>query len=194
MITFSNLVSQILSQPSIKSFYAIKIADYYTTTHYSNITLSNGETYLSDGRILAVTPPQFSATVDTEKYGITLIDPDFFFKDRFSNQVNTTGLVGQEVIVRLGFLDTQTEEPLLDLVNTILVYKGKIDSTTYNIRTENVGSIEFSISCSSPMANLDGVKAFYGSKQFIRSLYSDDSSFDQVYEGSGDLLTKWGKK
>lgn len=189
MIQFSQTLIDILSEPAIESFYLISVLDYKTTTYPTNITLSNNETFLSDGKLLEVTPPKLSTVVDREAYSIKFSDVDFFF-----GQFAETGLVGQTVIVRLGFVDQSTGLPLTNINDTLLVYKGQIDGVNYTIDTENVGSVIFEVICASPMANLDGVKSFYGSRPFIRNLNPEDSSFDQIYEGSGKLNLKWGKR
>lgn len=189
MIQFSQTLVNILNQPSIEAFYLVDILGYRTTNYYTNITLSNNETFLSDGKLLSVTPPKLSTVVDRELYNITFADPNFEY-----GQFAEAGLVGQPVSVRLCVVDPVTELPLTNINDTILVYKGRVDSANYSIDTNEVGSTQFNVNCASPMANLEGVKAFYGSKQFIRNLNSNDSSFDQVYEGAGTLAMKWGKK
>lgn len=189
MIQFSQTLVNILSQPSIEAFYLVEVLGYRTTNYPSNITLSNGAVYVNDGKLLSVTPPKLSTVVDREVYTIVFADPVFEY-----GQIAETGLVGQDANVRLCVVDPTTKLPLTNINDTILVYKGRVDSASYAIDTNNVGSVQFSITCASPMANLEGVKAFYGSKQFIRNLNANDSSFDQVYEGAGTLEMKWGRK
>lgn len=194
MIQFNQTLINVLSQPSIESFYLVKIAaielsPYLITSYASNITLSNGETYINDGRLVSVTPPKLSTVVDREIYTITLTDSDYFY-----GQFAETGLVGKKVEVRVGFINQNTGLPLTDISDTLLIYRGQVDSASYSIDTSNVGSVIFTLSCASPMANLDGVKVFYGSKPFMRDLNTEDTSFDQVYEGSGKINLKWGKR
>ena len=43
------------------------------------------------------------------------------------------------------------------------------------------------------MADLDAVKPFYTTKDFVRQLNPDDSCFDQIYHGSGFVNLNWGK-
>ena len=188
MIVFSNAVNTILQNPSIELCYCVKIDTYKTTSFPSNLTLSNGDTYLSDGRLVSVDPPRLSSSVDREIYQVSLADSDFYLSDLFQ-----TGLVGKVFEVRIILIDPVTHIPLVNLSDTILVYKGIINNVGLNIDTGNQGEAVVSINGASPMANLDATKPFYTSREFIRGLSSNDTSFDQVYEGAGPVNLRWGK-
>lgn len=192
MIQFNNTIKQLLQQPVIESFYLVQVnlagLTLKTTSFYTDLILSDGSTYLSDGRLLAVDPPKLSATVDRELYKITMADPDFSLGAYLEK-----GLVGVDVVVRVGFVNTATNLPLTDLVNTVIVYQGKVDSGSYAVSTEDVGETVFVLSCSSPMGDLDLTKYLQTTKDALRYIDATDTSFEQVYENAGQIELRWGK-
>lgn len=191
MISFNAKVIDLLSQPSIEAFYLVEIelpTVYRTTSFFSDLTLDDGNTYYNDGRLLTVDPPKLSATVDREQYKITFADTDMYF-----GQYLNSGLVGTRVSVRVGFVDTLTNMPLLQMANTILVYKGRVDNGAYGISTDEAGDCVFVLTCSSPMGDLDLVKTMMTSKDALRNIDPSDNSFEQIYEGVGQIELKWGK-
>ena len=191
MITFSTKVSNLLSQPTVEAFYLVEIelpTVLRTTSFYTDLTFDNGVTYTNDGRLLTVDPPKLSATVDREQYKITLADPDMYFA-----QYMNSGLVGTKVSVRVGFVDQNTKVPLPQIANTILVYKGRVDNGAYGVTTDEAGNSVFVLTCSSPMGDLDLVKTMMTSKDALRNIDPTDNSFEQIYEGVGQIELKWGK-
>lgn len=190
MIQFSEKVKQILSQPTIEAFYLVDVDSglYRTTSFFRDITLSNGVTFSNDGRLLSVDPPQLSSTVDREIYKISIADPDFNSGDSADR-----GLIGKLVEVRIGFVNQATNLPETNIVDTVLVYRGKIDGTSYIVNTNTIGEAVLNVTCSSPMADLDLRKPIYTTKDAARSREPSDTSCDQIYEGSGQLTLKWGK-
>jgi hypothetical protein len=188
MITFSNTVKQLLAAPTIEAFYLVDFNNYKTTNYFSNITLSDGSTYENDGRLMQVDPPQLSTSVDRELYKITFADPDFSF-----GPLVDTGIVGSPVSVRIGFVNQETKLPYTNIQDTVLVYKGKVDNGAYSISTQDTGEATFVLTCASPLADLDSVRALYTSRDALRSVSPNDTSFDQIYEGAGQVELKWGK-
>jgi hypothetical protein len=190
MISFSTNIATLLQNPSIECFYVVKIGTYKTTSYFTDITLSNNETYLSDGKLVNVDPPRLSSSVDREIYKVVLADADYSL-----GTIMQSGLVGSNFEVRLIFIDPTTNLPYTTLTDTVLSYKGDVDSIGYSVETGNSGQVLLEVSGASPMADLDLTKAFYTSKEYIRGLAdnSQDSCFDQVYEGSGPVAIKWGK-
>jgi hypothetical protein len=190
MIEFSSTVVQILSNPTIEAFYLVDVDSglYRTTSFFRDVTLSNGVTYASDGKLISVDPPQLSSTVDREIYKIALADPNFTL-----GSASEIGLIGKLVEVRIGFVNQATNLPETNILNTIIVYKGAIDGTSFNVNTASIGEVTLNITCSSPMADLDLRRPIYTTKDSIRSKDPSDTSFDQIYEGSGQLQLKWGK-
>jgi len=188
MIQFSNTIANLLQQPSIEAIHLVKISTYLSCNYFRNLTLSNGDTYLADGNLLGVDAPQAISVVSKETYNIAFADPEMIYGG-FAEE----GLLGRVIEVRLCFIDPSTNLPLLDLADTILMYKGHISGTSYKVSTAVLGSSVFHVEASGPMSDLDKTKNFYTSKFFIQSLNPNDNCFDQVYEGSGAVNMRWGK-
>jgi hypothetical protein len=169
MIQFSTTVRNILSQPTIEAFYLVEVyvssgTTYRSTTYYRNVVITNNSV-------------------------ISFADPTFTFGASVDS-----GLIGKLVDVKVGFVNQTTKLPELDIANLLTVYRGKIDSTEYSINTSVTGEVLLNVSCSSPMNDLDLTKSFYTTKDATLGRDSSDTSFDQIYEGSGVLQLKWGKK
>jgi hypothetical protein len=173
-----------------------------TTLGY-NITMSGPgyttRTYTADGPIVAIDPPRMSKTVDREAYKINLADTDGSLRVLFDE-----GLVGTEVAVIMGFINNGppltsssgvsvgTGEAFTDYRDTIVVYRGAVDTTgitTSFSEDTNIATIE----CSSPMASLDMKNSFFTSKDSMRTRHPTDCSFDFVHQTSGAAILLWGK-
>lgn len=200
MIQLSNTVKQILQSDDIKFFYLVRILRSvnplnFTTTPHS-ILMSDGLTYNSDGGLVEIEPPKISAIVDRAPYRISFTDASYQFKSYFE-----TGAIGDTMIVRLGFYNTlgsvingiEPGQPFTNISDTLLVYQGAIDSADYNIDVE-LGEAIATIIGSSPMADLDLVRPFYTNKNSMAQRNLGDTAFDKVFDGSGQITLKWGKK
>jgi hypothetical protein len=188
MITFSATITAAMQLPSVEAFYLVDFNGYRSTTHFVDVTLSDGSVYLADNRLIQIDPPRMSTTVDREIYKIALADPDMTFGTQAEE-----GIVGKPISVRLGVVNQATGLPYTNVADTILVYKGAVDNGSYEIDTAEIGSAIFNISCSSPMADLDMTKALLTAKTALANIDPSDTSFSQVYEGSGQIQLKWGK-
>lgn len=201
MITLSANVHAALSKEIVDAFYMFRVINYdgsilYSTTNcFMNIQLQNdsgqaitGYSYSADATLLSVDPPQMNTNVDREQYKVSLADPSLAkLTDVRSN------LVGKILESRLGFINTTTGAPYLNIADCPIVYKGRIDGASYLIKTNEIGENILQLTGSSPMRNLDLKNSIFLSKDFIRKLSPDDSSCDQIYEGSGTITLKWGK-
>jgi hypothetical protein len=185
MIQFSSAVQALMQEPVIETFTMIRMGDYRSTDYFRNITLSNGEVFLSDGRIINVDPPTMTTSVDRAQYNIVLADPSFEFAAIVDNYV------GLPVTIRIGFINDGL--PLTTEADTIIAYKGYVDNAAYLVETAELGEVAFKVTCSSPMMNLDKIKTFYTSKEALLDIDPKDTSFEQVYEGSGQISLKWGR-
>jgi hypothetical protein len=200
MINFSMNVRNALSRDVIDAFYMLRVLNYdgsvmYSTSNYfMDIQLKNngvdlvGYNYPSDATLLAIDPPQMSTNVDREQYKITLADP---MLDKLTSVRNN--LVGRVLEGRLGFVNHDTGVPYLEIADCPIVYKGRIDGASYLIKTNELGENTLQITGSSPMRNLDLKKSLFMSRDFVRQRDANDSSCDQIYEGSGAITLKWGK-
>jgi hypothetical protein len=188
MIVFSQNIEIALQQPTIEAFYLVDFAGEKTTNYYADITLSNGDIFEANGRLIEIDPPKLSTSVDRELYKISFADPEMDY-----GNLAEEAIVGRPVVVRLGFVNQTSRQPYTDVADTVIVYKGKVDSGSYNINSANIGEAVFSISCASPMADLDLVKTLLTSKDALKDIDPNDNSFSSIYEGSGQIQLKWGK-
>jgi len=186
MIILNERIVELFNQPSISSFLCISVAGIRLTTFPSNLVLDDG-IYTSSNLILSIDEPQMTSTVDRDLYKMSFSD-----SERVLMSVFESGINGADINVRAGFVDYYTEEP--ELNHLFVVYKGIVESYSYDVDTAQQGSATATISCSNLMASLDDSNPYYTSKQYIRSLSSGDTSFDQIYEGSGSVVLRWGKK
>lgn len=188
MIVFNSRVRELLRQPVTEAFHLVRVKDLYLTTWHQDIALSNGQVYESKGLILSLDAPKLESVVDREQYKMMLSDPSFALGDTFD-----TGLIGAPVEVRIGFIDYYTEQPDCNIENTFLTYKGIVDGPSYEIKTDSIGAATATIACASPMNDLAMIRAFYTSKEYVSQRYPSDTSYDQIYIGSGPVNLKWGK-
>jgi len=194
MITLSENLAAALALDCIESFYMVKIVNKASrvllaiTSFYTDFTLSDGQLYRSNAYILSIDPPQLNSSVDREQYKIALNDPSFSFRGEVD-----AGLVGKIIEVRLGFVDTSTDIPYSDISDTIIAYKGKIDSASYILDTKDLGSNTLEIIGASPMNSLDQTNGIYSSREFIRAWHATDSCCDQITLGTASMIMMWGK-
>lgn len=195
MITFSPRVTQLISENRAEGFFCVHILNAggsvfrASTTHYHDVILGNGITYVADDFIAKMEPPNQSSNIDKEKYKLAVNDDDFFLAAEAEN-----GLVGKRLEVRICFFDPDLPGPLLNLEDTLVAYKGRIHGLEGAIGMEEFGAIGFNITGSSPMMSLDMTRGIYLSKDAIRARNPQDGSCDSIYKGSTPLLQKWGKK
>jgi hypothetical protein len=195
MILLSDTIKNIIELDRIKYFFLVSIGSRHYTSNSFDITLSNGITYISDGGLTNVDPPTFSSTVDRSTYSIAFSDVSSELKSYFEE-----GATGDSFSVRIGFYNTLDGEVngievggiLTQIEDTILIYKGVVDTQSYALSFDN-GDLTARIEGSSPMADLDLVKPFYTNKDSMRQINFNDTAFDRVFDGSGQIKLKWGK-
>jgi hypothetical protein len=196
MIILSPTVTAIINSNLMTFFYLVTLKnDMRFTSAPFDITMQDGHTYFADSGLIGVEPPRASSVVDRATYKIAFADPSQSFKDYFES-----GATGDDVIVRLGFFNTlgyatDSTAPgafFRQLENTIIVYKGVVDSQTFNIDFGQ-GEITATIECSSPMADLDLIRSFFTNKDSMRTRNPNDTAFDQVFDDASEVQYKWGK-
>jgi hypothetical protein len=186
MIVLSETISEILRQPSVESFNLITVGTYYATDYVHDLTV-DGHLFTADGKLMAVDAPRLSTVVDRAVYKASFADPSVIFGSYVDD-----GIVGVNFEVRVGLINS-SGAPLTDLADTILAYKGKVDSAAYSNNMDTVGEVVLELTGASPVANLDMVSDFHTSKNFIKDINAADTCFDQIYEGSGAITLRWGK-
>lgn len=188
MITFSSNILAMLSNPTVISVNLVKIANYFFTDHHTDIELSNDDLYEALGNLVSVQAPQLSSVVDSAAYSVVLADPGLEY-----GAIAET-LIGKPFEVRIGFINPATGTPYTNIDDTIVAYAGTIASTTYTKSTSQLGEILLEINGGSPVSNFEMIKTFHTTRDFLSKLNPGDTSFEQVYENSGAVRIRWGKK
>jgi hypothetical protein len=202
MRVLTSVVTTLLRSSGVEYFFLVSIngTDFSTSLPY-DVTMTDGRTYFADNGLVSVDPPRMSQTVDRESYKVQFADPSFLMRSYFEN-----GAVGDPIEVRVGFMNPNVSgdmtgtggvavkpgAPFLDIRDTILAYKGTVDNHGYEIDFDN-NTVLATIEGSSPMSDLDLVVSFMTSKDSIKQYDATDTAYDQIYEGSGEIVTKWGK-
>lgn len=185
MILISPRMQQLLREPVFESFWCVELGQAYYTSFYTHLN-ANGKLYSANGGLVQVDPPKMDSVVDRQPFEITFSDVAFAHGQQIEN-----GLVGTPVAVYLGLVDQNTRQP--EVNDLILVYKGRVDGANYAVSTAVTGESALKIVCSSPMHDLDLVKACYASQDFSDKNYPGDTSYEQIFEGSGQINMRWGK-
>lgn len=186
MIILHPRLIELSNQPVTRSFLCVRVKNIRLTDYPTNLTLSDG-VYTSSDAILAAEEPQLTSTVDRDLYKISFADPNRTFLALFE-----AGLNGAEVSVRQGLVDYYTGEP--ETSHLLIIYEGIVESYNHVTDTSVDGSIVANVVCSNLMASLDDSNPYYTSKNYVKTLVSSDTSYDQLYEGSGSVVLRWGKK
>lgn len=139
-----------------------------------------GNTYIADGGLTELDPPQLTSVLDREVYRIKLVD----FNDEYKSHFDA-GALGTPVTVRLGIQGNTTD---LDTV-----YKGRIDGVSIETNPAE-GKKDAIIECASPFAALDRTNNRMTDKNYQRNRDASDSSMDSVYSAAKEVEIKWGKK
>ena len=156
----------------------------YHLTSYSRDIDYGGNTYTSDGGLFEIDTPKLSSIIDREAYKVIVADLD----DAMLADIRAN-VVGKDITVRLGFIDPDTNQPLLEPQNILYVYRGFVDSPEV---VNNWESKLASIEGTSPMADLDMVNSYVTSRDSLKQRNNNDTSFDEIYDSS-ELDLKWGK-
>jgi hypothetical protein len=138
-----------------------------------------GNTYIADGGLTELEPPQLTSILDREVYRIKLVDFNNIYKAHFDNSA-----LGTPATVRLGITGNTTEFDV--------VYKGRIDGVSIQTNPKE-GTKDAIIECSSPFAALDRTNSRMTDKNHQRNINPNDSSMDYVYSAAKEVELKWGK-
>jgi len=191
MISFSATVKALLEQPLIETFYLVKIGTGTWTTFHSDLTY-NGTVYSASNAIVAIEPPKSTSVVDRGTFKVTLSDTSFTY-----GALAESGLIGLPLLVYVGFVDQTTKAPQLSVDDVLLAYDGFVDGSAYSIETAEKGTSLFTITGTSPMHDLDHVRAFYTSQDFVDKNFANlavkDTAYNQMYDGSVQTSLRWGR-
>ena len=176
-------------------FILLKLLNYsnvpvvISTSLYRDITMSDGLVYVSDSRIVSADPPKQSTVIDRELYKIVLDNTDFSL-----SALPEERLTGNLITVRAGFFDPDTGLPFTGLVDTLVLYRGKVESAALAFELQESGTALMLLNCSNPMMNLDKKSGLYLNKNQTRSRRENDSSCDYISESSMAITVRWGKQ
>lgn len=187
MITLSPLIAQLLQQPAVSTFFLMKTSTGLRKTTYPNDVVFQGENYESDGSVISIELPKMTSVVDKQKFRITLADNSLNFAAAAEQ-----ALVGQTVSVWMSVLDS-AGLPVLTPADVILIYKGAVDAPSHQMNLEASGSMLFNLDCASPMADLDRTRTYFASQDYIDKTAPGDTSYEQIFQGSGPVSLRWGK-
>ena len=82
----------------------------------------------------------------------------------------------------------------MDALDSVCLYKGRLDTVSYDMTAES--GIIFEIECASPMAALDASNALYTTRASLRQRIKDgydDTSFNNLKLSGTTVSLKWGK-
>lgn len=164
----------------------------HTTLPWSYTDPSDGRTYPSDSRIVSIDPPRVSDSLDRGAFQIGLVDSDGSLR----SVLDTWGMYGCPLVIKVGWMNNTGD--IIDGVDSgqpfnekLIAYSGTVDTFTYSITPDQ--DVVLAIEGTSPMGALDLTRIILTSKTYLRGKYPNDSSYDQVLEGSGKILLKWGR-
>jgi hypothetical protein len=187
MRTFSTTIQNLINQDNINFFFLVDL-EFNSTYRLSSLPYEvtfNNNTYSANGAILEVDSPKFSSVVDRESYKIVVIETP---TNTFKTEIEDYGVVGKNITVRIGFFDSN-DSPILGTSDVILAYKGFVDAPAIS---NDLDQKLVTFEGTSPMADLDMIVPFIGSKSGIAQKDSSDNSFDNIY-GESHIKLKWGK-
>ncbi len=204
MRSFSPAVTSLLGLADVATFSLVSFGvSHFASLPYDVELMGQPDTIYRtlgiDGGLVSIEPPRLSSDVDRAPYKIVIADPDYNFRTAFSQ-----GVVGQRLIVRIGLFNTTSsaisgtggpvnpDAPLLHVNDTFIAYSGFVDNHSYSVDFRD-GFVHAIIEGSSPMGDLDAVKAHYTSRDYARMFNTADTTYDKIYAGSGELKFKWGK-
>jgi len=163
------------------------------------ITIPGIGTFGASSGLIEYESPRQSSAVDREVYKITYIDPTFQFRAYFE-----AGLTGARVTTYLGLFNSTASpvmsggvsippgQPLTGAEDLIIAYSGWVDTQGYTIDPDS-GTVIAVLEGSSPMASLDMSKPFRTTKEDMRTVNLNDTSFDEIYTGVSRVSYAWGK-
>ncbi len=188
-----------LSLPEINFVYLVKTvtpyAVYLETTAPFDLSIPGLGVFDSSSSLASVDEMRMSKAVDRAIYKIVYVDPDFQKRALFE-----VGLTGSRITVYMCFFNPTENtignvdpgEPFTDPDDLLIIYSGKVDTQGYTIEPDE-GTISAVIECASPMASLDLSKPYLTSKDALRAVNPNDTSFDQVTNSSSRATVLWGK-
>lgn len=188
MIPIPPSITALLAGNTSSRLFIVSMGAHNLTSHSRDMVV-NGVTYLGNGALQSIEPRQMSSVVDRQLFKFSLLDVGIPWGVSAEN-----GMVGLAVKAYMGVLNPVTGRPFSNLTDYLELYTGVVDSVGYKIQTSEQGSKIFVVTCASPMNDLDMKRPVYTSQDFMNKNHPGDTSYEQVFEGSGPIEVKWGKE
>ena len=205
MKKFSRLVRNFLAEGYYSTFLLIdlKVGDaslHFTTLPYD--VYIGGIHYVADVGIVKVDAPPSTSAVDKATFKMQFADPTFIFRPYAGSAtsngactirnffLNTTG----HSITSSSGLVFSNGSPIMDALDSVCIYKGRLDTVSYDMTVES--GIIFEVECASPMAALDASNTLYTTRASLRQRIKDgydDTSFNNLKLSGTTVSLKWGK-
>jgi hypothetical protein len=188
MIQIPLEISNLLLGDVVESYFLVDLGNGFRKTSNAFSVTFNGNVYTADGTLLTVEPPQMSSTVDRQAFKVVMSDVNMEM-----GVLAESGMLGTPISVYMGFIDLATDLPYTDSANFLTIYSGHVDGVSYRYDTSLMGERAFILTCTTPMGDLDLKKPIYTSQDYLDKNYPGDTSYQQIYEGSGPIELRWGK-
>lgn len=189
-----------INAKSLESFILFRIGpnaalqEYmYTTLPYDYTNPVDSKSYSKENRVVEIEPINASASLDKSTIRVTLSDSDVSLRA----SLDSWKMHGAPLVLYGGAINNTGSSiggiaPGNPFDEKVVVYEGTVDTFSYIVTPDD--NILLSVEGASPMAALDLNRTILTSKTYLNQEYPDDTSYDQVYEGSKELLLDWGKK
>ena len=161
--------------------------------------------YSADNTLAAIDPPKLSGNADREAFKVSFADPEMVMSGLCDEMINA------RITIRGGFFNTtgdnlissgnaivEPNKPLLEKNDTLVIYKGFIDTVSY--RMSESDGVLLDLECASPVASLDALNSFYTTRNSLRqripaSTWASgaDTAFDNISLGGKAQEILWGK-
>ena len=177
MLQIDSSLVTLIQEGSITPFVLVKISTpspIYVTDYYRDV-IFDGSTYVAEGGLLGVSPPNSTTELGRDLFKISFADPDNLYRGVLSSEI------GSPVSVLAGFeiMDTGQIHPA-----NLSIYKGIVNNVSWEISDD---SPVLTVSCSGQFTKLKHVINYTTSPSNQRALYPADSSMDSAYDTDDTL-------
>jgi len=199
MKDYSDALKALFVNSGAARFVLVKIGPNLTpiTLYYTSLAYDHdyeGDTYMTNNSLLSVEAPSISSVIGSESYSLVFGADDYSMRPYFDSN-NASNMIGRDIKVVGGFVNISKETingvlPGAVFSEYFLLYEGFVDGGIYDINPReqiivNVGAV-------SPMGVLENTNVSLTDKRDLRAVHQDDTSFDELFEGSSEVELKWG--
>lgn len=182
MLDVSTPVAGILAGESLRIAWLVNIADTLFLTDHAHDLVHDGETYISQGDVLALSPIVRERGIKLQDYSITLSGVDGLPQGVFGS----ANFTGHDCTVYLAF---PAADGTLASDHVISLYKGTFHSWTVS---ESAGTSRVVIKVTSPWAKPDMTAGRITSNDSQTQTHAGDRFFEFAHEERRNI--GWGGK